>query len=426
MQDVLLQVVDAQAADAVSMLADLVSIETTNPYSGDVSPAGEKAGQEYLRPVLEEMGAQVEMFDCPDDIYERSNVIGPRNRNFADRPNLVATWEFGAHGPSIILNGHMDTVGIDTFDGNALGAEVRDGMMIGRGTSDCKGGIVAGVGAVRAVLSVAERLRGRLIFQSVVDEECNGSGAGTLACLDAGYSADAAVFLDGKDDTLTLGCSGCLTVAVDVKGMAGHAARGTGVNAIEKGVLIHQAICDYKQAREAQRPDARINIGIFRGGIHPAVVPAEARLEMNIVYEFSEAEESLGTSGVWCGAVVREAAEQCVRDAEQQDGWLREHPCEITWIKDLVPFDEPADQPLVNDLAGAFESVHGRAPSMDRMVAWSDACWPSACAGIPTVLYGPGDGGAPHTDTEFIELDALSRCIKVLAVFLAQRLGDQR
>lgn len=423
MQQRLSQYVDAESDAIVAMLADLIRIETTNPYSGDAHPAGEKAGQEYLRPVLEQMGARIDMFDCPDDIYERTKVIGPRNRNFSDRPNLVATWDFGDDGPSIIVNGHMDTVGIDTFEGDALSAEVRDGRMIGRGTSDCKGGVVAGVSAIRALLSVADGLRGKLIFQSVVDEECNGSGAGTLACLDAGYTADQAVFVDGKDDTVTVGCSGCLTAAVDVKGLAGHAARGTGINAIEKAVLIHQAIYGFKHQREEERPDARINVGVFRGGIHPAVVPAEARLEMNMVYKLSEAEESRQATGIWGGAVVRDAYERWLRDAEQHDDWLRDHPSAITWIKDLVPFDEREDQPLVRDLTGAFEAVVGQRPEVDRMVAWTDACWPSAYAGIPTVLYGPGAWSAPHTDTEFIELDALTRCVKVLATFLAGQLA---
>ena len=78
----------------------------------------------------------------------------------------------------------MDTVGIDTFGGNALDPVICDGNMIGRGTSDCKGGVTAGLWAIKALLGVADQLQGKLIFESVVDEECNGSGAGTLACLE--------------------------------------------------------------------------------------------------------------------------------------------------------------------------------------------------------------------------------------------------
>ncbi len=421
MEQRLAALVEERRESIFEMLADLVRIETTNPYSGDADPAGEKAGQEYLQPVLREMGAEVAMFDCPDDIYERTHVIGPENRNFRDRPNLVATWDFGG-GPTVIVNGHMDTVGIDTYNGDPLSACIQDGRMLGRGTSDCKGGVTAGVSAIRALLDVADDLNGKLIFESVVDEECNGSGAGTLACLDAGYLGDMAVFVDGKDDTVTVGCNGCLTAAVDVRGQAGHAARGTGVNAIEKGVVIQEAVYAFKHAREAERPEARLNLGVFRGGIHPAVVPAEARLEMNMVYELDEAQAGMDKTGIWGGAVVREEYERYIRAAEEVDDWLRAHPCTITWIKDLVPFSEDEDQPLVHDVSDAFAGVMGARPVIDRMVAWTDACWPSAYAHIPTVLYGPGAGDAPHTDDEYIDLEALIRCSKVLGVFLLRQL----
>jgi len=73
-------------------------------------------------------------------------------------------------------------------------------------------------------------------------------------------------------------------------------------------------------------------------------------------------------------------------------------------------------------MAEAFESVTGQRPAVDRMVAWTDACWPSAYAHIPTLLYGPGAGDAPHTDNEYIDLAALMRCVKVLGVFLLRQL----
>jgi acetylornithine deacetylase len=422
MEQKLIDLVDARSDEIIRMLQELIRIETTNPYCGDANPAGERRGQEYLQPVLEQMGADIDLFDCPDDIYQRSSVIGPRNRDFSDRPNLVATWDFGGDGPTVVVNGHMDTVGVDTFDGDPFSATISDGKMRGRGTSDCKGGIVCGVSAIQGLLTVADNLKGKLIFESVVDEEANGSGAGTLACLAAGYGGDMQVFVDGADDTLTIGCNGCLTAAVNVPGEAGHAARGTGVNAIDKAILIHQAISDFKAEREAQRPTARLNLGLMRGGIHPAVVPAEARLEMNIVYELDEAEASKQATGVWGAALLRQQYERYIRAAENNDQWLRDHPCEIEWIKDLVPFDEPQEQPLVQRFIDTFTNVTGRGPTVNRLVAWSDACWPSAVGGIPTFLYGPSAPNSPHTDNEYVEIAALLRCVKVLSVFLLREL----
>jgi acetylornithine deacetylase len=295
--------------------------------------------------------------------------------------------------------------------------------MYGRGTSDCKGGVTCGVMAIKSLLEVAEDLSGTLIFQSVVDEECNGSGAGTLACIERGYVGDQALFVDGNDDTVTIGCSGCLTAAVHVQGKAGHAARGTGVNAVEKGVVVQQAISAFKHDRESARPDARLNLGIFHGGTHPAVVPARSRLELNMVYQLDEAEASERQTEIWGGAVVREQFEAAIRKAESNDDWLAEHPSEIVWVKDLVPFDEPADQPLVEHVCESFVSVTGSEPEVSTMVAWTDAAWPSAYAGMPTVLFGPGVSSQPHTDSEYVELDNLPRCTKVLALHLLREMS---
>ena len=73
----------------VSRLQDLVRIDTRNRFSGDDGCMGERPGQQYLEPLLTELGATTTLFDCPDNIYERMGVTGPEGRDFSDRPNLV-------------------------------------------------------------------------------------------------------------------------------------------------------------------------------------------------------------------------------------------------------------------------------------------------------------------------------------------------
>lgn len=415
------EIVDDATGEIVELCRSLVRIATVNPYSGDRDPAGESSGQEFLQPLLEGLGAQVDLFDCPADIYERSGILGPRNRDFGGRPNLVATFDFGGEGPTILVNGHMDTVGIDNMP-DALSAELRDGCIHGRGASDCKGGLTVAVSAIRALLQAGEKLRGRIVLQSVVDEECNGGGAGTLACLDAGYTGDVAVFVDGNDDTLTMGCGGCLTADVFVEGQEGHAALGTGVSAIEKGLVIKQAVDEFKRQRETLRPHCKVNLGIFRAGAHPAVVPGSAYLSLNTVYECQEALASKESTGVYGGGPIREQFERIIREAEAGDEWLSAHPSRIEWVKDLIPYDQPQDDPWVRRFEEAFREARGTAPVYDKMIAWSDAAHPAALSGIPTILYGPGVGGAAHSSHEYLTVAALVNCTKVLATFLRREL----
>src|SRR6266498_1784710 len=100
--------------EAVLELAQaLVRANTVNRHSGDARPGNEGNGQRILQPLLKDLGARTELFDCPADVYHRMGVLGPRDRDFSDRPNLVSLLEFGAGGPTVILQGHMDTVGAE-------------------------------------------------------------------------------------------------------------------------------------------------------------------------------------------------------------------------------------------------------------------------------------------------------------------------
>lgn len=415
--------IEASRDRIVRLGQDLVRINTVNPYSGDVAPGGESAGQEYLAPLLSSLGAEVTLFDCPADIYQRTGILGPRNRDFAGRPNLVGTFDFGGGGPTVVLNGHMDTVGIDNMGADALHAREDGGCLWGRGTSDCKGGLTVGLSAIQALLELQVPLRGKVIFQSVVDEECNGGGAGTLACFDAGHTGDVAVFVDGNNDHLTLGCGGCLTADVFVEGQEGHAALGTGVSAIEKALVTKQGIDAFRTAREATRPECRVNLGILHSGKHPAVVPGSAYLSLNIVYDVAEAEASRAATGVYGGKPIREVFERTLARAESGDDWLHEHPSRVEWVKDLIPYTQAVDDPWVQRFDAAYRATTGGPPVYDRMVAWSDAAHPAALFGVPTVLYGPGLEGTAHSSEEHVEIAALVRCTKVIATFLLRELS---
>jgi len=76
----------------VSLCRDLVRINTVNPYSGDAEPGGERAGQEYLAARLRDLGARVELFDCPADIYQRTGILGPTSGATGRPSSSTGTW----------------------------------------------------------------------------------------------------------------------------------------------------------------------------------------------------------------------------------------------------------------------------------------------------------------------------------------------
>ncbi|MCP4639828.1 MAG: M20/M25/M40 family metallo-hydrolase [bacterium] len=412
--------VDRLTDEAVDLCRSLVRINTVNPYAGAGPTGSEGDGQAHIQRILESLGGNTRLFEPPPDIYDRMGVIGPRGRSWKGRPNLVTEFDYGP-GPRIIVNSHMDTVGVDEMDFDPFCADVKDGKIYGRGSSDDKGGMTMGIMAIKALSKFADSLSGSIIHQSVVDEECSGGGAGTLACCLEGYSADEAIVVDGQELAVTRGCEGVLTATVTVHGKGGHAAMG-GVNAIDKAVHVKHAIDRFKAEREAVDPGRLVNLGILHSGSHAAVVPSSATLSLNIIYGLDEAAANEAAGHGWNGSSVRDQFEAAIREADQTDDFLRDHPSTIEWDKDLPPFETPADADLVTGLCDSYKTATGDDPRVIKMKAWGDCAHVSRQLGIPAVMFSCGTRHAAHTQHETVEIADIVKGAKVVAAYLAQRL----
>ena len=417
-QDLLTRIDDLRDP-LVLLCSQLVQVNTVNPYSGDPNAGSEAQGQAALGEVLAAMGASIELKEPPQDVYQQTGVLGPRDRCFEGRPNLHARIVLGSgKGRTILINGHMDTVAATDMSIDPFSGEVRDGFIWGRGTSDCKGGLSAGVLALASLLKSPAGLDGTILLDSVVDEECNGSGAGTLAACLLARKPDLAIFMDGEAGRIITGCSGCLTAQVTLRGETAHGASGLGVSAIDKAILVKGGIDRFRQSREAARPNARTNLGVFRAGVSPAMVPGRAELHVNIVYELDEAQAAARETGRWGGDRVMSEFTQSLRQSSDQDPWLKARPPAMDWIKDLPPYEIPADHPLVQEASRAFSDACTRPPRVGPFSAWTDAAFPPLLESTPTVLVGPAFPGAAHAPDERVQIEDLVASCKTVALML--------
>lgn len=420
--DAILGYLDEQADAMAEALARLVQIPTVNLYSGDPSPAGEAAGQRYLEGLMREAGGETSFIPVPADIYRRAGILGPRERSWAGRENLVGEFTFGeGGGDTIVLNGHMDTIGVSDFEGEPFTGRIDGDLIHGRGTSDCKGGLIAGIFALKALRALGIPLRSRVLFQSVVDEECNGGGAGTLACCLAGVAGRYCLALDGSFGQLYTGCQGVATVEITVRGRAGHGSTG-GVNAVDKLLLMHQALARLKAERAETRPGYAVNVGVLRAGLAPWVVPNHGWLTANINYAREEMTDEPGNHG----AAVRTRLEALVAEISREDPWLRDHAPELVWVKDLPPFTNddsgrPDDAAVL--VAAAEESltkVIGAPPRRADLGAWADAAHLARTGRMPVAGMGAGEPGVAHTATEFNRLANVRRIAAATAMTLVR------
>ena len=159
--------------DAVALARALIQIDSRNPTLAPDSPGeGDCAGALAL--VLDEWGFSVEVTEA---------VPG--------RPNVVA--RLGpSDAPALMLNGHLDVVGVEGMIHEPFVAEVRDGRIYGRGSADMKGGLAAMCAA--ALAGVGSRAKKQILIAAVVDEEYESLGLRAL--LASGVRADAAIITE--------------------------------------------------------------------------------------------------------------------------------------------------------------------------------------------------------------------------------------
>ena len=115
-------------------------------------------------------------------------------------------------GPTLMLNGHMDPGAEMTgWTVDPLGAKFEDGWIWGIGAHDDKGGCVAAISAVEAVVRSGTRLRGDVIVTPVIAHKLGG--AGTRALLDRGVKADLCINMEHSNNTIANVCVGGLASA---------------------------------------------------------------------------------------------------------------------------------------------------------------------------------------------------------------------
>ncbi len=251
---------------------------------------------------------------------------------FAEKVNVVAVCPAcGQGGRSLLLNGHLDVVSpepLDFWDSDPFSPKIVDGWLHGRGAGDMKSGVAAMVYAIYAIEQAGFGLAAPVTLEAVVEEECSGNGA--LACLAAGYDADAVLIPEPFGPTVLTDQVGVLWFKVIVRGSPRHVLEAqAGTNAIEKSHHIMAALrrleaeLNREAVPEAYRNMAHplnLNIGIIKGGDWPSTVVALAEFHCRMSY----------FPGTGYDAICRRIR-QTIAQAAKEDDWLAENLPEVAF-----------------------------------------------------------------------------------------------
>jgi acetylornithine deacetylase len=399
-------------------------VETLSALVRIPSVTGEEdAAQEWMAKTLADLGGDVDAWEM--DVESLKSLAGfPGARVLAPRRNVVATFAGTGSGPTLVLNGHIDTV--------SAGDEVRwahppfsatlvKDRLYGRGAADMKGGLTAILGAVRAIRKAGLGLKGSVQVQSVVGEEDGGLGA--FAVLTRSNKGDAVIVCEPTELAIVPAHAGVTLFRITVPGRAAHGCvRAEGVSAFEKFLPIHAALkgLEAERNRKLRHPLYEgmalpwpLSIGIVQAGIWPAIVPERLIAEGRIGVALGERTEE-----------VRRQVEDTVRRASAADPWLAEHPPTVEWVGGVWQGTETSPaHPLVRTLTQAVGEATGRPPAVRGATYGSDLRLFTNNFGVPGVLFGPGDIRQAHFTDESIAITEVETAALALAVTIAEYCG---
>jgi acetylornithine deacetylase len=366
--------------DCVELLSDLVSIDSVNP---DLVPGARGEGEiaVFAADWLRRQGIEVHVEDSGRE----------------DRPNVVAVARGSGGGRSLMLNAHMDTVGVAGMK-SPFRPEIRGGRLFGRGAMDTK----AALSAFMVALAQARELplRGDVILTAVVDEEY--ASAGTEAVMKK-WKADAAIVGEPTGLEIVTAHKGFVWFEIETHGVAAHGSRpDLGVDAIAKMGKVLVAIDETAKRLLESRAHPLLGPGsvhasLIQGGQELSSYPASCRL------------------GIERRTIPDESVDAIENDLRMTlDSFAQEDPGFTATVRRLFsrdPFEERWDEPIVELAKRHVEAVTKKAPVLSGMGAWMDSALISA-AGIPAVIFGPHGMGL-HGETEWVDLESVQACSAV-------------
>jgi acetylornithine deacetylase len=367
--------------DAVALARALIQIDSRNPTLAPDSP-GEAGCARSLASVLDDWGFAVEITDIAPG---RSNVvarIGP------------------ADAPALMLNGHLDVVGVEGMVHDPFAAELRDNRIYGRGSADMKGGLAA---MCAAAASVPSNTNKQILITAVVDEEYESLGMRAL--LASGVRAEAAIITEPTRLAICPAHRGFAWLDVSFRGRAAHGSRyDIGVDAITHAGLLLVELEQLERTRESGPRHPLLGRGSLhaskiRGGVGMSTYPEACELAI----------ERRTLPGESADKAIREITDAC-------DRVKAKHPAfdaRVTLSTAQLPSDVPQDAPIVKRLRGALEreSVPVR---IEGLSAWTDAALLNE-AGIPAICFGPGDIALAHAAEEYIPVEEIGVATRVLS-----------
>jgi len=355
----------------------------------------EKEIGDYLYREFKELGLKTKKMEVTDS---RSNVIG----------------KIGEGRPIILLNAHMDTVGVSgNWDYDPFTPIEKNGRIYGRGAVDDKGPLAGLMGSVKALLEHGENISGTIILTAVCDEE--GEDLGIYHLINEHIKKelqerpDFAIVADsGGREEIILGHKGRYGFEIEILGKTAHASEypKEGISAIRDASKIIPLIEDIPHKRDPDLGKGNTTVLYIEGGQRDTLsVPDFCKM---LVQTHVVPGETLGEiMELFKNAIKESGVKSTIR---------------IKMAKRTTPYPEPYKVSENLEIVKLMKRMYRELYNMDIKTGYGssvcDANYLVNLAKIPTIVTGPM-GGNIHRENEYVEIKSLLRFSTVLANSLA-------
>jgi acetylornithine deacetylase/succinyl-diaminopimelate desuccinylase family protein len=382
--------------DAVThLLSDLVAIPSVNPMGrGLTGPEFLEGGvSDYLESWFRALGVEVER-----------QVVSP------GRDNLIARYESPKGRRTLLFDAHQDTVPTDGMTIDPFAPELKGGRLHGRGACDVKGGMAAMLTAFARLVRERPSDSASVIMACTVDEEFTHTGSSRLA--DGHHGADLAIVAEPTMLNIVDRHKGAVRWKIRTQGMACHSSTPhLGRNAIYAMAHLVAALEEYAGELASSTPDPvlgppTLSVGRIEGGVSVNIVPDWCEVEVD--------------RRVIPGERAADCPGRVLAFLEERLGDLKRVQFLPPWVN-MPPLVAGRAEPFLPALRSAIVAVGGRMPEVIGVPYGTDA-GPLGEAGLPCVVFGPGDIAQAHTKDEWIELDQV-RLASEMYFQIARELG---
>lgn len=373
--------------DVVDLTRALIRIDSSNP---DLASGG--AGEAQIATYVE-------------DWLKRRGFHVTRVEERAGRPSIIGVAPGSGGGRSLMLNGHLDTVSLVSYDADPLDPVIMDGNLYGRGSYD----MLSGVAAMMIAADRAHRSghAGDIVLALVADEECASFGTEEVL---RRVQTDVAVVCEPSDLEVTVAHKGFCWIDVTITGRAAHGSRpDLGVDAIAKaGAFLGQL--DQLAAQLASGPahpvlgTGSVHAGVIRGGQETSSYPETCTISV----------ERRTVPGETLATTVAELETLLIK------AYGDDSDVSYSLVPGLErqPFSVLPDSMVTALAVEAIAEVTGKPAVRRGEPFWTD-CALLAEAGIDTVLFGVRGGGA-HAANEWVEIDSLHQVAEALTRLISR------